>query len=90
MGPMTGRGLGDCAGRGFGGGGGRGRGFGGGFGGAGRGFGRGYGRRFDGFHEGPQFETGDAITSSLADEVIRLKDQLRALEERLADQNQNG
>ena len=84
MGPMAGRGLGDCAGRGAG------RGFGGGGGGAGRGFGRGYGRRFDGFHEGPQFETGEAITSSLADEVIRLKDQLRALEERLADRNQNG
>ena len=83
MGPMTGRGLGQCAtgngaGRGFG----NGRGFGQGRG-FGPGFGRGNGRRFGGFDQGPMFETENYATSSLADEVLRLKAQLQALEERL-------
>ena len=107
MGPMTGRGLGYCAGndrpgfqvddapmrRNFNGGGGRGfgrgRGFGNGFGqGYGRGFGPAHGRGFGGAYQEPPFEAQDGLTSSLADEIIRLKEQLQALETRLAEQNQ--
>jgi hypothetical protein len=89
---MTGRGLGYCAGydrpgyqmgappygRGFGWGAGRGY-------GRGRGLGHGYWRGFDGFGRGADSETEPGVTHSLADEVARLREQVQALEQRLAD-----
>ena len=91
MGPMTGRGLGYCAGNerpgfapgrfGNGGGRGPGRGF-------GRGFGRGRGQGFGRFQQGPAFEAQEGFATSLADEVVRLKEQLKALETRLAEMDQ--
>lgn len=93
-GPMTGRGLGYCAGNDRSGhqvdalppGRGLGRGAGRGYG-RGRGFGRGFRRGFDGFGRGADFETEPGVTHSLADEVARLRDQLQVLERRLADSN---
>lgn len=98
MGPMTGRGLGYCAGYdrpgfqsdappagrgqgwGAGPGWGRGQGFGGGRG-RGRGFGPGWGYQ-------PQVAPDFAapVEPSLADEVVRLRQQLKQLEARLAEQ----
>ena len=103
MGPMTGRGLGFCAGndrpgfqadaeparRGFQYGGqygfGRGRGF---RNGGGRGFGRGFGYGFGAHYRGSVFAAEEGPTGSLTDEIVQLKNQLRALEERLAAKNQ--
>ena len=104
-GPMTGRGLGHCAGndrpgcqvdavpaesgfgRGFGRGIGRARGFGRGWG---RGYGHGFGRGFGGQGRGSEFPAEPETTTALAAEVARLKDQLRALEERMADSKNGG
>jgi len=93
---MTGRQLGYCAGndrpgfladagpagRGFG------RGFRRGFGrgqGYGRGYGHGFGRGFGGPGQVWDYPVEPETTNALAAEVARLKDQLRALEERLGD-----
>ncbi len=106
MGPMTGRGLGYCAGndapgfmsdappqggagygRGYGFGRRGGMGFGPGFGfGRGRGFGHGWGYRnypAPGFDVNPTYDPGDH-RSDLVAELTSLKEQVKALEERLA------
>ena len=93
-GPMTGRRLGYCAGNdrpgyeadaapaGRGGGSGRriGRGTGRSYG-CGGGFGRGYGN----FNRGPLFEPADGAPQTLANEITGLKDQLKVLQDRLAN-----
>lgn len=107
MGPMTGRGLGYCAGydapgfspdapprggagygRGYGFGRRGGMGFGHGFGfGGGRGFGRGWGYNqysAPGFDGDRSYDPGDH-RSDLAAELAALKEQIRVLEERLAE-----
>ncbi len=108
-GPMTGRGLGYCAGndrpgyeadaapagrgggfglrfgRGAGRGYGRGRGFGNGLG---PGFGRGYGRGPANFNRSVAFGPENEVADSLSDEIAGLREQLKALEDRLRSSNQ--
>lgn len=83
MGPMTGRGLGDCSGstntfygRGFG-------------RGCGRGFGRGFGRGYYAAAPVAQYPVAAADRSVLENQVKMMKDQLRILEQRLAE-TENG
>ncbi len=85
QGPMTGRGLGDCAGNERGGWYGRGFGFGRGFG-AGRGFGRGFGRGWGfGFGAGNQPVDKETEKSWLDNAIAGLKNQLQSLENRRKD-----
>ncbi len=107
-GPMTGRGLGYCAGndrpgyataeapagrgggfgRRFGRGAGRGYGRGRGFGnGPGFGYGRGYGRGSANFDQSGDFGPENEVTDRLADEIAGLRNQLKALEDRLGKSN---
>ena len=87
QGPMTGRGLGDCSGyerSGW---------FGGGFGrgfGAGRGFRRGYGRGFGfGWGAGPVANDPASEKSWLDSAITGLKNQLRNLEKRRDEINED-
>jgi hypothetical protein len=108
-GPMSGRGLGYCAGtdrpgyeadaapagrgrglgrrfgRGAGRGYGRGRGFGNGFG---PGFGRGYGRGSANSNRSVALGPENEVADRLSDEIARLRDRLKALENRLGNSNQ--
>ena len=93
-GPMTGRGLGYCAGNNRSGNEtdaeptGRGGWFGRRFGrGTGQGYGRGegFGQGYGNITRGPVFEPADGTPQTLANELASLRDQLKALEDRLAN-----